>query len=72
MISYRFSSKYGKVRVMYISAILIPVAVLLDELYITHHQRRYPATLINKGFKIAEKIPLKELQTPKNIATKNP
>ena len=37
----------------------------LKELHTTLHQRGYPTTLINKGLKLAEKIPLRELRNPK-------
>ena len=43
----------------------------LKELYINLHQGGYPKSLINKGIEIAEKIPLKELRSHKNITTKN-
>ena len=43
---------------------------LLEELHITLYQRGYPATLINKGFELAEKIPqggLKNLKKHYNL-----
>ena len=43
----------------------------LKELHTTHHQRGYPTTQINKRLRLAEKIPLKELWTPKKH-NKNP
>jgi len=39
--------------------------IRLKELEKTLLQRGYPTTLINKGFELAEKIPLEQLRTPK-------
>ena len=44
----------------------------LEELCVTLYQRGYPATLINKGFKLAEKLILKELWTPQKYTNKEP
>ena len=38
--------------------------IRLKELRTTFHRWGYPTTLINKGFELAEKIPLKGLRTP--------
>ena len=44
---------------------------LKKELHVTLHQRGYPTTLINKGLKLAEKIP-QRIKNPKNTTTRNP
>ena len=44
----------------------------LKELHATLHQRRYPTTLINKGFELAEKIPPKELWNQKKHNSEKP
>ena len=42
------------------------------KLHTTLHQSGYPTTLINKGLKLAEKIPLRELRNPKKHNNEKP
>ena len=46
--------------------------VYLKELHTVLHQRGYPTTLINKGFKLPEKVPQKNYGTQKSTTMRNP